>query len=75
MDDKKLRITEINEELNKLANSGVLQHRTAIACGQASSLLGRMREVVVGTWGSRPQLTADEVLIQLNSILALQGEG
>jgi hypothetical protein len=75
MDDEQIRIIEINEELNKLANSNVLQHRTAVACGQAASLLERMREVLVRTWGSRPQLTADEAVKQLNWILTEQGEG
>ena len=76
MPHETVEIAEISIELNRLANSSLLAHRTAAACSQAASLLERIREVLVGTWSSASAPISDhDAVHRLNSILAEQGEG
>lgn len=69
MNDQKIEIFDICDELQKLAGSGVFSPYTVEACTQGASLLKKIREVVMS---NRDEGTIVE---DLRLILAAQGEG
>lgn len=69
MNDQKIEILDICNELQKLSDSGVFSQHTVEACAQGASLLKKIREVVMSSTDK------GRIIEDLRSILAEQGEG